>query len=293
MVPSFKSLSDRRGSFCTKRLTEIKVLPALLSGFDPRIFAHWRKSAPKIFVIACKLGACELIRKTVVDIGVKNLLPPGGVAVTRINEEDLVTLSVSLTLATLLYHEVVHVIRLHLPLLVQHHEVSEKESLRILTEVEADKWASYTIAPEIVKQAQAIAKMLHLSSTLEKTLQELLVFYASSLHAWYKFFNQTAFQQKSWYKHPLIRSARISLGVADNVSLGDFDPSVAIKRGLAVLEGINLVEQSILKSHFAPQHHFDLFVEMEGMNSAYSQIDLKLVPKLKEIRKVWGLSDAF
>jgi hypothetical protein len=129
---------------------------------------------------------------------------------------------------------------------------------------------------------------LSFAFTYEQVLSELLIFYASSLHVWYAFFNQTVFKQSSHYRHPLIRSTRISIGAADNIPAEKFEPQLILKRAASVLKGIELVEGNILKDWASSQHPFDLGEEIMGMTKAYSQVDNDLEPALKAIKKHWS-----
>jgi hypothetical protein len=83
-------------------LSRLKVAPALLKGVEPRVFAFWTSQSPEDFVIACNLGVCELIRKTVLDVGIKSLFPVDSKVMRCLHEEDVTQLSISFILITLL-----------------------------------------------------------------------------------------------------------------------------------------------------------------------------------------------
>jgi len=271
--------------------TSLRVSGVYLPSLKPRAFAYWSIKSPKDYVISCTRGTSETIRHILAEGEFHSLLPADSIALTKLHIDDISALAVSLTLATILYHEVAHVTRFHLPYLVEK-EREEPESLqsaRGLCEVDADKWASYLIAPDLLAQAKGIQKALMLPVPIETVLREVLTLYGIALHLWFTYNNEINFRKSSIYPHPLIRSTRITVGAADNIPTESegMDP-IAIERTISILNGLNAVEKTHLRSEGAMQHPFELSQELFSMNDKFSALESILNPELNDVRSRWG-----
>ncbi|CAK1712264.1 Peptidase U49-like protein [Vibrio crassostreae] len=271
--------------------TSLRVSSAYLPSLKPRAFAYWSIKSPKDYVISCTRGTSETIRHILTEGDFNSLLPDDSIALSKMHVEDISALAVSLTLATILFHEVAHVTRFHLPYLVEK-ERAEPESLqnaRGLCEVDADKWASYLIAPDLLAQAQGIHKALMLPVSIETVLREVLTLYGIALHLWFTFNNEITFRKSSIYPHPLIRSTRITVGAADNIPTESekMEP-IAIERTISILDGLNTVEKTRLRSEGAMQHPFELSQELYSINDKFSALESILNPELDDVRSRWG-----
>ncbi|HHJ18394.1 MAG TPA: hypothetical protein ENJ84_00965 [Gammaproteobacteria bacterium] len=269
---------------------QLRVSSAYLPSLDPRAFAYWSTRSPNDYVIACNRGTCEVIRHALNNAEVRSLLPAKIKALRKLHVDDLEDLTVSLTLATILYHEVAHVNRFHLPYLAECKENSPESlpSARGLCEADADKWASFIIAPDLMAQAEGIHRTLMLSSPVEATLREVLTLYGIGLHVWFSFFNQKDFPISSIYPHPLIRSTRITIGAADNIPGESASDSIVLDRALAVLDGLSAVEQSMERLQDSNQHPFDLTSEMNAINEKFTGIEKTLNSGLIDVTSRWG-----
>jgi len=272
----------------------LRVSGAYLPNLKPRAFAYWSTKSPRDYVIACTRGTCEAVRYSLSEGNFQSLIPANFIALPKLHVDDLSALAVSITLATILYHEVAHVTRFHLPYLVE----KKKEGLESLSnakrlcEVDADKWASYLIAPELLAQARGINSALKLRVPEEIVLREVLTLYGIALHLWFAFDNHITLKKSSIYPHPLIRSTRITIGAADNIPTNsDVIESLSIERSISILNGLSAVENTHLRSIAAQQHSFELSKELFDINEKYSNIELSLNPALHEIRSKWGSPD--
>ena len=267
----------------------LRVSTAYLPNVEPRSFAYWSSSAPRDYVIACTRGTGQLIRRALIDAEFRALLPPTSLALRRLHVDDLTALAVSLTIATVLYHEVAHVFRFHLPYLTER-KAAEPTSLPALTglcEADADKWCSYLIAPELLAQAKGIHGALKLFVPIESVLREVLTLYGIALHVWFAFFNQNAFSKSAIYPHPLIRSTRITIGAADNIPITTTEEPHAMDRALSVLNGLAAVEQAMMCPASSKQHPFDLAEELIAVNAKFAEIKRFLDPALREVESRW------
>lgn len=273
---------------------ELRVEGAYLPGYEPRAFAYWSTDTPRNYVIACTKGTGEIIQQTLIDAEFRSLLPPTSLALTKLHFDDLTALATSLTLATILYHEVAHVMRFHLPYLTERKEVEATSlpKLRGLCEADADKWCSYLIAPDLLAQAIGIREALKLSVPVEDVLHEVLTLYGVALHLWFAFFNQKTFALSSIYPHPLIRSTRITIGAADNIPLEKDNIQCALGRAANVLDGLTAVEEISLRTDESRQHPFDLAKELNAINTRFGDIERVLDPALRDVRSRWGAPGA-
>jgi hypothetical protein len=269
--------------------TALRVSVAYLPDVEPRAFTYWSPSAPRDYVIACTRGTSEVLRRTLINAEFQSLLPHTSLALRRLHVEDLTALAVSLIMATILYHEVAHVFRFHLPYLIERKAI-EPTALPTLTglcEADADKWCSYLIAPELSAQAKGIHEALRLFVPIEAVLREVLTLYGIALHVWFAFFNQNVFPKSSIYPHPLIRSTRITIGAADNIPSTMIEKSNAMDRAISVLNGLAAVEQAMLCSAGSKQHSFDLAEELTAINAKFAEIERVLDPELREVESRW------
>jgi hypothetical protein len=274
--------------------TALRVSAAFLSDFEPRSFAYWSPTAPRDYVIAFTRGTCEALRRTLINAEFRSLLPPTSLSLRELHVDDLTALAVSLTVATILYHEVAHVFRFHLPYLTAR-RASEPTALPTLVglcEVDADKWCSYLIAPELLAQAKGVHEALGLVVPIESVLSEVLILYGIALYLWFAFFNQTVFPKMSIYPHPLIRATRIAIGAADNIPPTTTDKAHLINRAHSVLAGLAAVEQSMLGSVSSKQHPFDLADELAAINAKFAEIERVLEPALREVESRWSSPSA-
>ncbi|MBV1872417.1 MAG: hypothetical protein KUG83_07705 [Gammaproteobacteria bacterium] len=274
--------------------TALRVSGAYLTGIEPRAFAYWSPTVPQDYVIACTRGTTEVIRRTLVNAEFRSLLPQTSFALSRLHVEDLTALAVSLTLATILYHEVAHVTRFHLPYLTECKETdpSSLPAMRGLCEADADKLCSYLIAPDLLAQAKGIHEALKLTESVESVLREVLILYAVALHLWFTFFNQRALPKASIYPHPLIRSTRITIGAVDNMQTAAIMEPCGIDRVFFILNGLDTVERSALRTGCVAQHSFDLATELNAINTRFEKIEHTLDPALLEVRSRWGAPSA-
>lgn len=297
--------SDDHISWCLLKLTSdattlalnqgghfsLRVSGAYLSAFEPRAFAYWCQETPKDYVIACTSGTSATIRQILTDADFQSLIPSDFIAVPKLRAEDVTALAVSLTLMTILYHEVAHVSRFHLPYLVEK-ERDDPVGLptaRGLCEADADKWASYLIAPELLAQANGIRRSLILPVSEEIVLREVLTLYGIALHLWFTFYNQMDLPISSIYPHPLIRSTRIAIGVVDNLPTDrETVESIAIDRAASILHGLTAVELTPQRSESTQQHPFELSQELNDINDRYFDIQRTLNPALQKVRSKWG-----
>ena len=272
----------------------LRVSAAYLPDVEPRSFAYWSPTAPRDYVIACARGTSEVLRRTLIDAEFRYLLPPTSLALHRLHIDDLTALAASLTIATILYHEVAHVFRFHLPYLTER-KAAEPISLPTLTglcEADADKWCSYLIAPELLAQAKGIHEALRLFVPIESVLREVLTLYGIALHVWFAFFNQNTFPKSSIYPHPLIRSTRITIGAADNIPMTPTEEPHTMDRALSVLNGLAAVEQAMMRSAGSNQHPFDLAEELVAVNAKFAEIERVLDPALREVESRWRSPNA-
>jgi len=271
--------------------TSLRVKGAYLPSLKPRAFAYWSSKSPRDYVIACNRGTSETIRHILVEGNFQSLLPANSIALSKLHIDDIYALAVSLTLASILYHEVTHVTRFHLPYLVEKKQegVDAWKSAIKMCEVDADKWASYLIAPELLAQAKGIRSALRLAVPVEIILREVLTLYGVAMHLWFTFNNESSFPRSSIYPHPLIRSTRMTIGAADNIptETGDME-QFAIERAINILDGLNAVENTHLRNKNANQHPFDLAKEIFSINEKLSSIENFLEPALREVRARWG-----
>lgn len=270
--------------------TALRVSSAYLPKIEPRAFTYWSATAPQDYVIACNRGTSEVIRRVLIKADFRSLLPPKSIALSRLHADDLTALAVSLTLATILYHEVAHVIRFHLPYLTERNEVEPNSlpTIRGLCEVDADKWCSYLIAPDLLAQANGIHDALMLPVPVESVLREVLTLYGVALHLWFSFFNQSIFPTSSIYPHPLIRSTRITIGAADNIPSGETTDYSSIDRSIYILDGLSAVEHFTLHPDGSEQRPFDLASELNSINLKFNEIAQLLDPALLEVKSRWG-----
>lgn len=269
--------------------TALRVSAAYLPDVEPRAFAYWSRTAPRDYVIACTRGTGEVLRRTLINAEFRSLLPPTSLALRKLHVDDLTALAVSLTVATILYHEVAHVFRFHLPYLTER-KVAEPSALPTLTglcEADADKWCSYLIAPELLAQAKGIHEALKSFVPIESVLREVLTLYGIALHVWFAFFNQSVFPKSSIYPHPLIRSTRITIGAADNIPLATTEKPHVMDRAISVLNGLAAAEQAMLCSTGSMQHPFDLAKELIAVNARFAEIERVLDPALREVESRW------
>lgn len=189
-----------------------------------------------------------MLRRELINADFRSLLSPTSLSLRRLHVDDLTNLAVSLVIATILYHEVAHIVRFYLPYLTEC-KANEPAKLSVLTglcEAEADKWCSYLIAPDLLAQAKGINTTLGLSLSIELVLREVLALYGVALHLWFSLFNQDIFPKSSIYPHPLIRSTRITIGAAYNIPALTAETPHAINRACAVLDGLAAVEQAVI-----------------------------------------------
>lgn len=281
-------------AFTQARHPALRVFAAYLPNLNPRAFAYWSSTTPQDYVIACTRGTCEVLRRELINADLRSLLSPTSLSLRRLHADDLTNLAVSLVMATILYHEVAHIVRFHLPYLTEC-KANEPAKLSVLTglcEAEADKWCSYLIAPDLLAQAKGIHTTLGLSLSIELVLREVLALYGVALHLWFSLFNQDIFPKSSIYPHPLIRSTRITIGAADNIPALTAETPHAINRACAVLDGLAAVEQASMRSTGSKQHPFDLAEEMIAINEKYLKIEQVLDPALREVRSRWSSPDA-
>jgi len=269
----------------------LRVSCAYLDWYKPRAFIFWTPETPKDYVIACTNSTSEVIRRTLTDSEFHSLLSAESIVLSKLHPDDLTSLAVSLTLATVLYHEVAHIVRFHRPHLVEL-ERDDPDSLvtvKGMCEADADKWASYMIAPDLLAQAKGIKNALQLPISVEAVLREVLILYGAALHLWFAFFNQSDyFSKSSIYPHPLIRSTRITIGAVDNLPDDGAINSNSLDLVHHILNGLGLAENSSLRSASSKQHSFDLADEMNAINEKYLEIDRVLNPSLKEVSSRWG-----
>lgn len=267
----------------------LRVSAAYLPGIEPRSFAYWSPKTPRDYVIACTRGTSEVLRRTLINVEFWSLLPPTTFALRRLHVDNLTALAVSLTIATILYHEVAHVVRFHLPYLTER-KAAEPTSLPTLTglcETDADKWCSYLIAPDLLAQAKGIHENLRLFVPIESVLREVLTLYGIAIHVWFAFFNQNAFPKSSIYPHPLIRSTRITIGAADNIPTATTGEPHAMDRARSVLNGLAAVEEAMLRAAGSTQHPFDLAEELIAINARFAEIERVIDPALREVASRW------
>lgn len=273
---------------------DIRVITTCLPKLEPRVFTYWRKEEPSIYVIACNIGTTELARRILIDNNFQTLLPDSCVALRTLHPDDVLTLAVSLILCTLLYHELAHVVRFHLPYKAEcsddiHQNMDE---LKGMCEVDADKWSSYLIAPELSAQAAGIRRALAKASDTEHILREVLCLYALVLHLWFSFFNKTTFRIPSFYPHPLIRSTRIAVGAADNIDRTLIAPHLSIERAAFVLQGLASIEELLLSKADIAQKPFDLADEMRAIETRFAEVSRLLDPALVNTARKWGTNAA-
>lgn len=270
--------------------TQLRVLHAYLPSLEPRAFAYWSTQSPNDYVIACNRGTCEVIRHALNTADFRSLLPSSIKTLCKLHVDDLEDLTVSIIFATVLYHEVAHVTRFHLPYLteIKRNEPDSLPSARGLCEADADKWAAYLISSDLLAQAAGISRALMLSIPIELVLREVLTLYGIGLHIWFAFFNQENFPVSSIYPHPLIRSTRITIGAADNIPGETASDSTVLDRAFSVLDGLAAVEQSLERSKESNQHPFDLASEMNAINEKFTSIEKLLNSQLIDIRSRWG-----
>lgn len=282
-----KALSD-------SRYKDIRVNAICLPKFEPRVFTYWRQDDPNNYVISCNIGTAALIRRILVDANFHELLPNSCVLLRTLHPDDVLTIAISLILCTLLYHELAHVVRFHLPYKIScAGEMNRNmEEIKGMCEVDADKWCSYLIAPEISSQAAgikcAIANVLNMEQ--EHILREVLSLYGLVLHLWFSFFNKTMFRISSFYPHPLIRSTRIAVGAADNIDRKLIAPHLAIERAAFVLEGLASIEELLLSKAGIDQKPFDLADEMSAIETRFDEVSRVLDPELAEMVLKWSKS---
>ena len=275
--------SAATGALSRVGLRSARVSPAYLPNFEPSAFAWWNPTSPQQYVIACNQGTAELLSRELNRLDFWNLLSKESILRQRLCESELTALAVALTMGTIFYHEVAHIVRFHLPFLQERErtDLGEFNSWRNLCEVDADKWSSFLLAPEFLSQAKGIAKAFNIRETEESLIHELLVLYGVVLHVWFAFFNQKRFHISSLYPHPLIRSTRIAIGVADNI------PAVSnqerIHRASAVLKGLSVLEKA--NSLIAEtQHPFELGRELNAINEKYQTLARVLDPALADVK---------
>lgn len=260
---------------------------------EPRVFTYWRKQEPCTYVIACNIGTAALARRILVDNDFRTLLPDGCIALRKINQDDVLTLAISLIFCTLLYHELAHVFRFHFPYKTEAEDKQQDmNEVQGMCEVDADKWSSYLIAPEISLHAAGIWRALGKFTSIENIVREVLCLYALALHLWFGFFNKKIFNIQTFYPHPLIRSTRIAIGASDNIDRDSSDISRAIERATFVLQGLASVEQLLLSDPSACQKPFDLADEMRAMEARFAEVSLRLDPALAKCARNWCLNEA-
>lgn len=270
--------------------TQLRVSHAYLPGLEPRAFAYWSTQSPNDYVIACNRGTCEVIRHALNATEFRSLLPSSMKFLCKIHADDLEDLTVSIVLATVLYHEVAHVIRFHLPYLteIKKNNRDSLPSARGLCEADADKWAAYLISSDLLAQAEGIHRALMLPIPIELVLREVLTLYGIGLHVWFAFFNQEDFPVSSIYPHPLIRSTRVTIGAADNIPGETASNSTVLDRAFSVLDGLAVVEQFLDRSKESNQRPFNLASEMNAINEKFASIEKTLDCQLIDIRSRWG-----
>lgn len=267
----------------------LRVSAAYLPDVEPRSFVYWSPTTPRDYVIACTRGTIEVLRRTLIDAEFRSLMPPTSLALRKLHIDDLTALAASLTLATILYHEVAHVIRFHLPYRAERKAVepSSLPTVTSLLEADADKWCSYLIAPVLLAHAEGIHEDLKLFVPIEAVLREILTLYGIALHVWFAFFNQNVFPKSSIYPHPLIRSTRIAIGAADNIPTRMGDETHAMDRALSVFNGLAAVEHAMSSASSSMQHPFDLAQELDAVNAKFADIQRILDPALRDAASRW------
>lgn len=271
---------------------DIRVIATCLPRLEPRVFSYWRKQEPCTYVIACNIGTAALARRILADNDFRMLLPDSCIVLRKFNQDDVLTLAISLIVCTLLYHEVAHVFRFHFPYKVEAEDKRQDMSeIQGMCEVDADKWSSYLIAPEISAQAGGIWRALGKTAGLENILREVLCLYALALHLWFGFFNKATFNIQTFYPHPLIRSTRIAIGAADNIDRNSVNPHLAIGRATFVLQGLASVEQLLLSKSGTPQRQFDLADEMRVIEARFAEVSRRLDPALAECARKWCINE--
>jgi hypothetical protein len=243
---------------------KVQVQVAILPWADVKVFVWRDKRRPYEFVLAMHIGTFEKFTELLSNAALWEPLMPRLKYLSRLIEADFWRLAVYMTVYAIACHECAHIFRGHLDFLDSLPRTDPSRLLegRKLCEVDADKWGSFVLAGKVQMQASDISQQMRGSQTGKDDIAlEILTTLGAGLYRCNSLYNQVGTEHPSFYPHPFLRVANVTIGAADNLSPANGFDQIR-QRLVSVLIGMERAEEFATKSGDLPQKAWDVATEL-------------------------------
>jgi hypothetical protein len=243
---------------------KVQVQAAILPWADVKVFIWRARPRPYEFVLAMNIGTFEKFTELLSSAQLWEPLMPRLKYLSRLVEADFRRLAVYMTVYAIACHEFAHIFRGHLDFMDSLPRTDPSRLLegRKLCEVDADKWGSFVLAGKVQMQASGISQQMRGSQAARDDIAlEILTMLGAGLYRCNSLYNQVGTKPLSFYPHPFLRVANVTIGAADNLSPANRFDQIR-QRLVSVLVGMARAEEFATKSAELPQKAWDVATEL-------------------------------